>query len=77
MRAVIEEIRLDDHGGAVGQPRDEYAPLVAIAKARGGSWSGWADSSRRDPPQTEWSVASVEIFGTQGLVELLRTVGVA
>ena len=47
VQTVIEEIRLDDHGVAAVRPRDEYAPLVAIAEASGGLWSGWADSNCR------------------------------
>ena len=47
VQTVIEEIRLDDHGVAAVRPRDDYAPLVAIAEASGGLWSGWADSNCR------------------------------
>ena len=72
MRAAIEEIRLDDHGGAAGRPRDEYAPLVAIAKGRGGFGSGRADASRQETPRSAWSVASVQLLGVQRLVERLR-----
>ena len=77
MRAVIEEIRLDDHGGAAMRPWDEYVPLLVIPEARGGCWSGWADASRQKTPCRVWSVASVRILGVQGLVERLRAVGAA
>ena len=77
MRAVFEEIPFDNHGVAAVQPRDEYAPLVAIAEARGGLGSGWADSSRQKTPSSAWSVASVQVLGVQRLVERLRAVGAA
>ncbi len=41
---VVEEILIDEHGIKSVRPKEEYAPLVAIA---GWAWSGWADSNRR------------------------------